>query len=73
LAGAGALRRPDNKFATASQQKKESSMLPTVIYILDVIRRALEKANRGLSMVADAFEEALHMSHAARKRFPFGE
>ena len=33
-------------------------MIATAIYILDAIRRALDKAGRGLSMLADAFAEA---------------
>ena len=33
-------------------------MLPTLIHLIELIRRALGKANRGMSILADAYEEA---------------
>ena len=35
-------------------------MLPTVIYLLEALRRALKKSGRGLFIVADIFREAMH-------------
>jgi hypothetical protein len=48
-------------------------MIPTLIYVLGAIRRALKKAGRGLSMIAEVFTEALEQSHAARRKYPFAE
>jgi hypothetical protein len=48
-------------------------MLATVIFVLGVIRRALKKTGRGLSITADAFDEALRNCHAARRKYPFAE
>jgi hypothetical protein len=43
-------------------------MIATAIYILDAIRRALDKAGRGLSMLADAFAEAQEFRRAMRRK-----
>ena len=48
-------------------------MIPTLIYVLGAIRRALRKAGRTMFMVADVFFEALEQTHAARKKYPFAE
>ena len=48
-------------------------MLPTVIYLLEALRRALKKSGRGLFMVADAFEEAMDDWREAGKKYPFAE
>jgi hypothetical protein len=48
-------------------------MLPTVIHLLDTIRRALNKGGRGLFMLAATFNEAMDQSRAARRRYPFVE
>ena len=48
-------------------------MLATAIFVLGAIRRALKKASRGLSMIADAFNEAMEQCHAARRKYPFAE
>ena len=45
-------------------------MLATAVYILDAIRRAFDKTGRGLSMLADAFEEAQAFRRAAQRKFP---
>jgi hypothetical protein len=48
-------------------------MLPTVIYLVKALRRALRKSGRGLFIIADSFDEALNQSHAARRKYPFAE
>jgi hypothetical protein len=48
-------------------------MLPTIIYLLEALRRALKKSGRGLFLVADAFDEAMHDWRAAGKKYPFAE
>jgi hypothetical protein len=46
-------------------------MLPTVIYLLEAIRRALKKSGRGASMIAGAFAEA--MEDWRNTKYPFAE
>lgn len=48
-------------------------MLPTVIYLLDALRRALQKSGRGLSMVAKVFTEAMEHRRRAARKYPFAE
>jgi hypothetical protein len=48
-------------------------MLPIAIYLLDALRRALKKSGRGLSIVADAFEEAMDDRRKAQRKYPFAE
>ncbi len=48
-------------------------MLPTVIYLLEALRRALKKTGRGLFIVADSFGEAMDHWRAARRKYPFAE
>lgn len=48
-------------------------MLPTVIYLIHAIRRALNKTGRGLSMVAETLPEAMAEWRAARRKYPFAE
>ena len=48
-------------------------MLPTVIYLLEALRRALKKSGRALFIVADAFREAMHDWRAAGRKHPFAE
>jgi hypothetical protein len=45
-------------------------MLAAAFYVLDAIRRAFDKTNRGLAMLADAFEEAQDFRRAAQRRHP---
>jgi hypothetical protein len=45
-------------------------MLPTIIYVIDAIRRALEKTGRGVSIVIQAFYEAQKFRHATRSKYP---
>ncbi len=48
-------------------------MLPTVIYLLEALRRALKKSGRGLFIVADAFQEAMRDWRDAKRKYPFSE
>ena len=48
-------------------------MLPTVILLIDAIRRALKKSGRGLFMIADVFQEAMAQWRAAQRKYPFAE
>jgi hypothetical protein len=48
-------------------------MLPTVIYLLEALRRALKKGSRGLFIVADAFREAMQDWRDAKRKYPFAE
>jgi hypothetical protein len=48
-------------------------MLPTVVYLLKALRRALSKSGRGMSIVAAAFSEAMSDWRAAKRKYPFAE
>ncbi len=48
-------------------------MIPTVIYLIEAIRRALKKTGRGLFIVADSFTEAMHDWRNAKRKYPFAE
>ena len=48
-------------------------MLPTLIHLIDLIRRALRKANRGMSILADAYEEAQEFRRTLRRKYPHAE
>ena len=48
-------------------------MLPTVIYLLEAIRRALKKSGRGVSIVVEAFGEAMDDWRKAKRKYPFAE
>ena len=48
-------------------------MLPTVIYLLEALRRAFKKSGRGLFIVAASFREAMHEWRAAGRKYPFAE
>ena len=48
-------------------------MLPTVIYLLEALRRALKKSGRGVFMVADVFGEAMDDWREAKRKYPFAE
>ena len=43
-------------------------MIATAIYVLNAIRRALDKTGRGLSMLADAFVEAQEFRRTMRRK-----
>ena len=48
-------------------------MLPTVIHLINLIRRALRKANSGMSILADAYEEAQEFRRTLRRKYPHAE
>ena len=48
-------------------------MLPTVIYLLEAIRRALKNSGRGLSMLIDVLGEAKEDWRRAGRKYPFAE
>ncbi|MEA3025062.1 MAG: hypothetical protein QOF91_347 [Alphaproteobacteria bacterium] len=48
-------------------------MLPTFIYLLEVLRRALKKSGRGLFMLIDVFGEAMDDWRKAKRKYPFAE
>jgi hypothetical protein len=54
-------------------KKKENVMLPTVIYLIHSVRRALKKTGRGLFILAETLNEALDQSRAARRKYPAAE
>jgi hypothetical protein len=48
-------------------------MLPILIHLLKALQRALNKSGRGLSLLADTFQEAMHDWREAKKKYPFAE
>ena len=46
-------------------------MLPTVIYLLEAIRRALKKSGRGVFMLVDVFGEAMEAWRKSQRKYPF--
>ena len=48
-------------------------MIPTVIYLLEAIRRTLKKSGRRLFMLADVFREAMHDWRETKRKYPFAE
>ena len=48
-------------------------MLPTVIYLLEAIRRALKKSGRGMFMLVDVFGEAMADWRKTKRKYPFAE
>ena len=48
-------------------------MLPTVIYLIEAIRRALKKSGRGVFMLIDVFDEAMDDWRKAKRKYPFAE
>ena len=48
-------------------------MLPTIIYLLEAIRRALKKSGRGVLMLIDVFGEAMADWRKAKRKYPFAE
>ena len=57
----------------ASTRTKDHPMLPIIIHLLEALRRALNKSGRGLSLIADAFQEAMQDWRKAHRRYPFSE
>ena len=56
-----------------SKKKKGTPMLPTLIYLLKYLRRAMNKSGRGMFIVADSFQEAMSDWRAAKRKYPFAE
>ncbi|MCX7313441.1 MAG: hypothetical protein WCG92_14005 [Hyphomicrobiales bacterium] len=48
-------------------------MLPMMIYLLQAVRRALNKSSRGMLMLADVFQEAMQDWREAKRKYPFAE
>jgi hypothetical protein len=48
-------------------------MLPIIIHLLGIIRRAVKKSGRGLLVVAEAFGEALRDWRETGRKYPFAE
>jgi hypothetical protein len=55
------------------KNKGSNPMLPTVIYLLEAIRRALKKSSRGMFMLVDVFGEAKEDWRKAKRKYPFAE
>jgi hypothetical protein len=43
------------------------------MHLIDVIRRALRRANNGMSMLADAYQEAQEFRRSLRRKYPYAE
>jgi hypothetical protein len=48
-------------------------MLPLIVYLLEALRRALQKSGRGLSILAETFQEAMEDWRKAKRKYPFAE
>jgi hypothetical protein len=48
-------------------------LLPTIVYLLKVLRRAFNKSGRGLSMTAEVFHEAMEDWRKSTRKYPFAE
>jgi hypothetical protein len=48
-------------------------MLPTVIYLLEALRRALQKSTRGMFIVVEVLGEAREDWRKAMRKYPFAE
>jgi hypothetical protein len=60
---------PRRRVEPAHRLARGSVMLPTLIYILDAIRRALQKLGRGISLFADACDEAEEFRRTMHRRY----
>jgi hypothetical protein len=54
----------------AHPNKNGAAMLPTLIHLIEVIRRALRKANDGMSMLAEVYQEAQELRRRLRRKAP---
>jgi hypothetical protein len=43
------------------------------MHLIDVIRRALRRANNGMSMLADVYQEAQEFRRSLRRKYPQAE
>jgi hypothetical protein len=64
---------PQAALPTTTQEQEDYPMLPTVIYLIDAIRRALQKSGRGVFMLIDVFGEAMEDWRKAKRKYPFAE
>ena len=48
-------------------------MLPIVVFLLEALRRAVKKSGRGLFMLADVVQVAMHDWREAKRKYPFAE
>ena len=48
-------------------------MLPILIHLIHLIRRAVRRANHGMSMLADVYEEAQEFRRSLRRKYPHAE
>ena len=60
-------------FPTTTQEQEDYPILPTVIYLIEAIRRALKKSGRGVFMLVDVFGEAMEDWRKAKRKYPFAE
>ena len=64
---------PAGDLPTTTQEQEDDPMLPTVIYLIEAIRRALKKSGRGVFMLVDVFGEAMEDWRNAKRKYPFAE
>jgi hypothetical protein len=48
-------------------------MIAVLMYLIEVLRRALRRSSRGIKMLAETFREALVMHSDAGRKYPFAE
>ncbi|MBX9828460.1 MAG: hypothetical protein K2Y27_26140 [Xanthobacteraceae bacterium] len=48
-------------------------MIATLMFVCSTLMRAIRKSGRGVSLVANSYNEAADLRLAARKAFPFSE
>jgi hypothetical protein len=48
-------------------------MLPLIVYLINALRRGLNKSGRGLSLIAETFHEAMQDWRKAARKHPFTE
>jgi len=64
---------PQATSPTTTQEQEDDPMLPTVIYLIEAIRRALKKSGRCVFMLIDVFGEAMDDWRKAKRKYPFAE
>ena len=48
-------------------------MLPIIVFLLDALRRALNKSGRGVLLLVDVFGEAMQDWRNAGRKYPYAE
>ena len=48
-------------------------MLPTIIYLLELLHRAIRRGSRHLFVLADVFRDAMAHWRATKRKYPFAE